>query len=452
MIGIFRNGEFMKKKISPYLLISLSFIFVILFGAFLLYLPISRHNGIPFSFVDSIFMSTSSVCVTGLIPVNNLSETFTVFGKIVITLLVEIGGLGFVTLTIFVLSILGLKIGITDRFLVKESLNQNSLKGMVKLVIFAVKTTLIIQLIGAIINFIIISQHYSFWTSIGMAIFHSVASFNNAGFDIFPARVSVELFTEHPILLLNTSFLVIIGGIGFIVIDDLIHKRKNNKFSLHTKIVLKTTAIIIIIGTIILKLFEPKLPWLTSYITIVGARTYGLQIVDFNAFSNAAYLLILLVMFIGASPSSTAGGIKTTTAYTIYKSILAYAKGKTPVTHNREIASQSILKAFMIVVLSIIVIFVMIFLISAIEAGNSLIGATSQEALHKIIFEVISGYTTTGYTAGVSQVASMVSKLLLSLTMFFGRVGVITIISVWNRHITVDNKEIKYIEERIIVG
>lgn len=439
-----------KKKISPYLLIILSYIIVILIGTVLLILPFATGKGVSFDFFDAIFMSTSSVCVTGLIPVGNLSESFTLFGKIVILILVQIGGLGFVTITIFMFSVLGLKIGMNDRFLIKESFNQNSSTGMVKLVVFAVKTTMFFQIIGAVINFIVIKQYYPFWEASGMSIFHSIISFNNAGFDIFPPGISQQILINHPLLLINTSILVIIGGIGFIVIDDIIRFKKNKRLSIHTKIVLKTTLLIIVIGTILLKIFEPHFSFFTSFFTIIGARTFGLGIINFNLLSNSAYIMILMIMFIGASPSSTGGGIKTTTFYTIIKSIIAFAKGKKPITHNREISNQSILKAFVIIVFSVSFVFIIVFLISIIEYNNFSLGINQQQTLSKITFEVFSAFATTGFTSEIITDLSIASEMLIVLTMFIGRVGVITFISIWNRNIHKNN--IQYIEERIIVG
>jgi trk system potassium uptake protein TrkH len=423
----------MKHRASPYLIIILSFITIIIIGAVILSLPFAVKENVDFSIIDALFTSTSAVCVTGLSPVQDFSADFTIFGKIIIILLVEIGGLGLVTIAIFAFSLLGLKIGVTDRFLIKESLNQNSMKGMVKLVLFAVKTTLIIQLIGAFINFTIIIQHYSFWDSLGMSFFHAISSFNNAGFDIFPGGSSSVLMREHPLLTINTIFLVIIGGIGFIVIDDILNFRKRKKLSLHTKI------------------FE-KESWLTSLFTIVSARTFGMQIVHYSNFKLASILLLLIIMFIGASPSSTGGGIKTTTFYTALKSIVAFAIGKRPITHKREIASQSILKAFVVIVISLLYVIITIFLISIVEDNNSLLAENSYEAFSKISFEVVSAYSTTGFTSGILMVLSPFSKILLMVSMFFGRVGLITIISIWNRHWHYEKTDIKYIEERLIIG
>ena len=440
-----------KHRTSPYLIIILSFLIIIIIGAILLSLPFAVKEGVNFSIIDALFTSTSAVCVTGLSPVKDFSADFTIFANVTIILLVEIGGLGLVTIAIFAFSLLGLKIGVTDRFLIKESLNQNSMKGMVKLVLFAVKITLIIQAIGAIINFSIIIQHYSFWESLGMSVFHAISSFNNAGFDIFPGGASSVLMREHPLLTINTIFLVIIGGIGFIVIDDILSYHKRKKLSLHTKIVLKTTFMIILIGTVLLILFE-KESWLNSLFTVVSARTFGLQIVDLGSFKMLSILLIMIIMFIGASPSSTGGGIKTTTFYTALKSITAFTVGRRPITHKREISSQSIIKAFVIIIISLLYVIITIFLISIIEIDNSSLADNQYEAFSKISFEVVSAYSTTGFTSGILMLLSPFSKFLLIVSMFFGRVGLITIISVWNRHWHYEKADIKYIEERLIIG
>ncbi|MFA6890218.1 MAG: potassium transporter TrkG, partial [Bacilli bacterium] len=316
----------MKKKISPYLIMIFGFVTVILIGTGLLLLPFSTREGISLSFVDALFTSTSAVCVTGLVSVSSVAEVYTVFGKIIITLLIEIGGLGFITIAMFIFTVLGIKIGMGDRFLIKESLNQNSLKGMVRLVRMTVFITLIVQLFGAIINFIVFIQDYSFWNAVGFSLFHSVSAFNNAGFDLL-GSTSFMVYEQNVLLNMNTMFLVILGGIGFIVIYDVLRTRNWKKLSIHSKIVLKTSLFLVVGGAIALKVLEgSNITWLQAFFNSVTARTAGFQTVQYNTFSNAALLVVMILMYIGASPSSAGGGIKTTTFYTIYKYLFSFAR------------------------------------------------------------------------------------------------------------------------------
>lgn len=443
-----------KKKLSPSLIIILGFLSVIIIGTMLLLLPFATKNNYQLSFIDAFFTSTSAVCVTGLVPVSSVYDVFTIFGKIVIILLIEIGGLGFVTITIYIFSILGFKIGMNDRFLIKESLNQNSLKGMVRLVKFTVSTTLIIQTFGTLINLLIYTRDFPFFQALGISAFHSISAFNNAGFDILPYGNSLMFYQNNILLNINTSLLIIIGGIGFIVIEDILKKKRFKKLSIHSKIVLKTTLSLIVIGTIILKITEGNhITWLQAFFSSVSARTAGFQTVNFNSFTNLGLLLIMIIMYIGASPSSTGGGIKTTTFYTIGKYITSFAKGEQPVIYNRKIVNQSIIKAFILVVFSISFIILMIGSISFIEKFNPRVVDDQYHYFVKISFEVVSAFGTVGNSMDITANLHWLSKLLLSITMFFGRLGPITIMSIWNRHWNVENyHNVKYLEETIIVG
>ncbi|MGD9605600.1 MAG: TrkH family potassium uptake protein [Bacilli bacterium] len=441
-----------NRKISPYIVIIIGFIAVIFIGSLLLLLPFATHDHISLSFIDALFTATSAVCVTGLTSVPTLAGTYTLFGKIVIGTLIEIGGLGFVTIVIFLFSLLGLKIGMQDRFLIKESLNQNSLKGMVKLVRFAVFITLIVQTAGATINFFVFKSYFDFWDAFGISIFHAVSAFNNAGFDLFTEAQSLIPY-QNPILILNTSFLIIIGGIGFIVINDIITHKSWKKLSIHTKIVLKTSLWLIASGMLIIKLLEwDNISWLQAYFTSVAARTAGFSVVDFNLFSSGALIIVMGLMYIGASPSSTGGGVKTTTFYTVFKYLGSFARGRSPISFHRKIASGSVIKAFILVVFSLTFIIIAIFAMTLTEQ-NHLLAVSTTDNLERIVFEVFSAFGTVGNSMGITPNLTWGSKLILCLTMFFGRLGPITIISAWNRNWNVDsNKGIKYIEERIIIG
>lgn len=432
----------------------LGFTAVIIIGTLLLLLPFSTVSGYKLSIIDAFFTSTSAVCVTGLLSVPTVTGVFTLFGQIVILLLIEIGGLGFVTIVIFIFTLLGLKIGIKDRFLIKESLNQNSLKGMVKLVRVTVLITLIIQFIGAILNFLVFKNYYNFWSAIGVSIFHSVSAFNNAGFDLFTEGQSMLPFKNNLLLNINTSILIILGGIGFIVIYDILKNKRWKKLSIHSKIVIKTSLGLIIAGTLLLKILQwNNITWLQAYFNSVSARTAGFSTVNFNTFSNSALLIIMILMYLGASPTSTGGGIKTTTFYTAFKYITSFALGKQTIAYNRKIAQGSVVKAFILIVFSLTFVLVVIFLINFIETFNPRVMDGQHVYFTKIVFETFSAFGTVGNSMGITVDLHWLSKLILCITMLFGRVGPITVISVWNKQWNANSKnQIDYIEERIIIG
>jgi len=445
-----------KKKVSPYIIIILGFAGVIAIGTSLLLLPFATYNNV--SVIDALFTSTSAVCVTGLVSVPTVAETYTLFGKIVIFLLIEIGGLGFVTITIFIFTLLGLKIGMKDRFLIKESLNQNSLKGMVKLVRVTVIITLTVQIVGGLINFIVFKNYYSFWTALGISLFHSVSAFNNAGFDLFSAGTSLIPYQNNLLLNINTSLLIIFGGIGFIVIYDILKRKSWKRLSIHSKIVIKTSLGLIIFGAIFLKISEgANITWLQAYFSSVAARTAGFATTNFNLFANSSIIIILVLMYIGASPSSTGGGIKTTTFYTVSKYIASFAKGKQTIAYNRKIATSSVVKAFILIILSLSFISVVILLVSFVERFNTPVitgaGYNQHNYFTQIVFEVFSAFGTVGFSMGITSDLHWLSKFIIVITMFFGRLGPITIISAWNKHWNINtDSTVKYIEEKIIIG
>ena len=431
------------KKIHPYTLIIFSFLCVILIGTFLLMLPISSTTGKSFGFIDSLFMATSATCVTGLATIN-IANQMTLFGKIVMCLLMEIGGLSIITIGVFIFSVLGAKIGVSNRILIKEALNQKSVKGIVSLVRKIIMISFIIQAIGIIINMFALVPYYDdFWRGLGVSIFHSIASFNNAGFDMFGENSMID-FNNNIILNISTILMIILGSMGFVVITDIVFKRRWKKLTLHTKITTITTAILIVSGTILLKLSMSNISWLEAIFTSVTTRTAGFTTIDMSQLTPAAYATIIALMFIGASPISTGGGIKTTTIAVILISIIYFARGKKAKAFKRNIPETAIFKAFVLFVVAIIVVCVGIFLISI---------AQPELEYNKIMFEVFSAFSTTGLSMGITTALNAFSKIVICFLMLFGRLGPLTVISVVNRNYMNDTKEkIKYVEEGVYIG
>ena len=273
------------KKIKPGRIIVLGFLIVILLGTILLMLPISINEGENVSFIDTLFTSTSAVCVTGLIAIDT-ADTFTVFGRTVVALLIQIGGLGVTSVGVGFIMLLKKKIGIKERTLIKESMNLDSLKGVVKLVKSILIMTLIFESIGVILSYIVFSKDYAPLDALGISLFHSIAAFNNSGFDILGGLQNLIPYQSNVILNLTTCGLIIFGGIGFLVIKEIIEVRSFKKFTLHTKIVLIMTGILLVVGTILLKLTE-DISWLGAFFFSTSARTAGFSTYPLSNFTNA---------------------------------------------------------------------------------------------------------------------------------------------------------------------
>lgn len=433
-----------KLKIHPYLLIVLTFLLVILTGTFLLMLPISSKSGNSFGFVDSFFMATSASCVTGLATIN-ISECMTVFGKIVMCILMELGGLSFITVAVFFFTIFGGRMGISNRLLLRESLNQNSLKGIVGLVRNIVLISFSIQIVGICLNMISILKitDYDFWRALGLSTFHSISAFNNSGFDDFGTSSMIP-YADNWVLNASTMFLIILGGLGFVVYVDIYQNKKFKKFNLHTKIVLITTLLLIVFGTVFYKLLVKDMSILQALFASVTARTAGFATYDYSNISGAGYILTLVLMFIGASPCSTGGGVKTITIAVVILAIISYSKGKKTTAFKRRISDNNVLKALLLCVVAFLIIIVGSILLSAFEPS---IG------IEKIVFEVTSAFSTTGLSMGITADLGEKSKIVLSVIMFLGRIGPLTVINIVNKHWLSSSKdEVDYIEEGVFIG
>ena len=434
------------KKIHPYIYIIMTFVIVILVGTLVLMLPISSSDGKSFGFVNSLFMATSAVCVTGL-SVMNLAMDMSIFGRVVMTILMEIGGLSFITIAVFFFTIIGAKIGVSNRFLLREALNQNSVSGIVSLVKKIMLISFSIQFICALINLISLMDYYNnnFWYAFGASIFHSASSFNNAGFDIFGSE-SLIPFKDNILINSTTMVLIFFGGIGFIVIDEIIKKRRWRKFNLHTKLTLITTFILLIIGGLAIKLTYPELSLLQSFFTSFASRTCGSTTFDMAGLKNhpACYIIIILLMLIGASPCSTGGGIKTTTIAIAVLAIISYAKGKKTTVFHRKIQESQIFKSFVLIVMFSFIIFIGTFIICSIQP---------ELGIQEIFFEVVSAFSTTGFSMGITSSLNTTSRIIISILMLLGRIGPLTIIGVVNKNwMTASNDDIQYVEESVIVG
>ena len=426
------------KKIKPGRIIVLGFLIVILLGTILLMLPISINEGENVSFIDALFTSTSAVCVTGLIAIDT-ADTFTVFGRTVVVLLIQIGGLGVTSVGVGFIMLLKKKIGIKERTLIKESMNLDSLRGVVKLVKSILIMTLIFESIGVILSYIVFSKDYAPLDALGISLFHSIAAFNNSGFDILGGLQNLIPYQSNVILNLTTCGLIIFGGIGFLVIKEIIEVRSFKKFTLHTKIVLIMTGILLVVGTILLKLTE-DISWLGAFFFSTSARTAGFSTYPLSNFTNAGLFVLIILMFIGASPGSTGGGIKTTTLFTLNKSIYSTSTNKHCTAFKRKIPLGVILKAFNVTILALFVICIGTFILSILEPNYTFM---------QLLFEVTSAFGTVGLSTGITPDLSALSKFIISLIMFIVRLGPMTIATIWSFK---KPSDACYSEETVIIG
>ncbi len=419
-------------------LITLGFALVILTGALILLLPISVRPGVEVTFVDALFTSTSAVCVTGLIAIDT-ADHFTAFGQGVVAVLIQIGGLGVTSVGAGLILAAGKRMGIKGRVLVKEALNVDSSKGMVRLVKAVLTMTLCFEVVGAILSFLVFSQDYPLPHAIGISIFHSIAAFNNSGFDILGGLRNLIPYQTNVLLNLTTCGLIIFGGLGFLVILDILKHRRFRKLTLHSKIVISTTVVLLVSGTLLLKLTE-DITWLGAFFHSVSARTAGFSTYSIGTFSNAGLFILCILMFVGASPGSTGGGIKTSTFFVLLQDIRSVFSKKYVGAFHRNIAKATVGKAYIITSLSMTVVCIGTVLVSILQPEYSLI---------QVLFEVVSAFGTVGLSTGITPDLLDASKLIIIAIMFIGRLGAFTLISMW---IERPEPNARYTEENVPVG
>ena len=409
------------KKQSPGRIIAFGFAFVILLGSVLLMLPFSVQDGVELDYIDALYTSTSAVCVTGLIAVD-AGDTFTPVGQIILALLIQVGGLGVTTVGAGVILAMGRKVNLQGRNLIQEAMNLDSGKGAVKFIRDIFITTVIIELLGAALSFIVFAGDYSPLKAIGISLFHSVAAFNNSGFDILGNYQNLIPYQDNILLNLVTCALIFFGGIGFLVIRELWTKKcRWKKLSMHAKVVLSVSAVLIIAGTLLIKLTE-DVTWLGAFFHSVSARTAGFSTYPLGSFSNPGLLVLIVLMFIGASPGSTGGGIKTSTFFVLLQGIKSAATNKSEKAFRYAIPREAFRKASVITLLALSVVLVSTFLITILEPQIRLVDA---------LFEMTSAFGTVGLSTGITPDLSVGSKVISIVVMYIGRLGPLTIASLW---------------------
>ena len=429
--------NFLKKQ-PPGRLIAMGFAAVILVGALLLVLPVSVWPDAQVSFVDALFTSTSAVCVTGLIAID-VADHFTPFGQAVVAVLIQIGGLGVTSIGVGLILAAGKRVSIRGRLLAKEALNVDSFRGIVKLVRAVLFMTLFFEVTGAVLSFIVFSQDYPLPRALWISVFHSVAAFNNSGFDILGGLRNLIPYQENILLNLTTCGLIIFGGIGFLVILDVLKQKRFKKLALHSKVVITTSIVLIVTGTVLLKLTE-DISWLGAFFHSVSARTAGFSTYAIGDFTNAGLFVLCILMFVGASPGSTGGGIKTSTFFVLVQAARSIFVKRPLSSFRRNISKENLSKAYLVTSLSLGVVCVATFLMCVLEPDCTFI---------QLLFEVISAFGTVGLSTGITPGLSAAGKLVIILVMYTGRIGAFTLVSMWIDH---PEPNARYTEEPVTIG
>lgn len=426
------------KKQPPGRLIAAGFAMLILFGAVLLLLPLSVRGDAEVHVIDALFTSTSAVCVTGLIAID-VADHFTTFGQAVVAVLIQVGGLGVTSIGVGLILAARKNVGLKGRILLKEALNIEGIKGMIRLVKSILLMTLCFELMGIVLSFLVFVQDYPVLKALWISIFHSIAAFNNSGFDILGGLRNLIPYQNNILLNLTTSGLIIFGGLGFLVILDVLKKRSFRKLTLHSKVVLTTTLTLLVAGTLLLKATE-DITWLGAFFQSVSARTAGFSTYPIGEFTNAGLFTLIILMFIGASPGSTGGGIKTSTFFVLSQHVRSLFTKRHISAFRRNIPWEVFSKACTISLLSLLLVCVGTFFLCVLEPEYSFV---------QLLFEEVSAFGTVGLSTGITPTLSVASKLILIFTMFAGRVGTFTLLTMW---IDRPAPSVRYTEESVSIG
>ena len=449
-------------KMTTTRIIALGFLVGILLGGFLLWLPVSSKSGQSISFQDALFVATTSLCVTGLTPVT-MAEQWNYFGQAVILFLMQFGGLGVITFTTLVLLILGKRITLKERMLIQDSYNLDSVSGVVRLMKRIVKGTLLVELGGAVLYSFVFIPEYGVADGIWKSVFHAVSAFCNAGLDLLGSN-SLMVYQTNILINVATMVLIILGGLGFPVwwdVSDAMKKavRKDilwrdvfRKLNVHSKLVLTMTAILVFGGGFLILLFEYQNPATIGNLTFgnkmmaalfesVSLRTAGFQTIAQENLTEASTVLALVFMFIGGSPSGTAGGAKTVTVLILCLSMLAAVKGTDEVrAFRRKISDNYVRRAVAVIVVFGVTLLMVTMALTATEEGS----------LTDIFFEATSAMATVGLTRGFTATLSAAGKWIIILAMYLGRIGPITMALAFNAKKYEGSKT--FAEAKVIIG
>lgn len=440
-----------KANFTPMRILATGFAVVIFAGALLLNLPISAADGKSTPFIDCFFVATSATCVTGLVTVDTGTH-WSYFGKTVIMILIEVGGLGFMSFATLLALLLGRKISLQERLIMQESLSSFKLQGLVKMARMVLIFTFSVQIVAALILSTQFIPEFGWAKGIYYSIFHAISGFCNAGIDLFGNFSSVTRYYNNPVVIITLGSLIIIGGLGFFVWQDL-YFNGIKKLSTNSKLVLTVSAILIFGGMALMYIFEMnnaatiknmdfKSQLLSSWFAAVTPRTAGFNSISTADMSSGGRFLTIILMFIGGSPGSTAGGIKITTFSILFLTVLSVVKGREDVeVYKKRIGRELVTRAISITFIAMCLVIIVSMILCITEQGAS---------LEYIIYETVSAFGTVGLTLGLTPDLSTAGKVVLAFTMYCGRVGPLTLAIALARKNSM--KGIRYPEDKIIVG
>lgn len=448
--------NYMKKsktsQLSGVQILALGFAIVILIGAIILTLPISSKSGNATNFLDSLFTATSAVCVTGLVTLDT-GTYWNELGQIVIMILIEIGGLGFMAFTTLLAILLKRRITLRDRLIMQEAMNTFSIQGLVKMVERIVLFTVLVQIIGGLLLATQFIKDYGPLKGLYFGIFHSVSAFCNAGFDLFGGYSSVTSYSSNAIVLLTLSIIIIVSGLGFTVIIELLKYKKDRRLSTHTKLVLLMTSILLFGGILFMFALEYNNPETLGPMSIknkilnaifagVSPRTAGFNSISLDGMTSGGKFLTIILMYIGGSPGSTAGGLKTATFGIIVLTVVSVIKGREDTElFGRRLSKELVYRAFAILIISFSLVVVVTMLLCITQPKEQFID---------LLYEATSAFATVGLTTGVTQRLNFIGKIIIMITMYFGRVGPLTVaLALTNKR---KSKGYRYPETKILIG
>lgn len=440
-------------KLLPTQILVLGFAGIILIGALLLMLPIASVDGESMGLLNALFESTSAVCVTGLVVVDTGTQ-LTLFGQIVIISLIQIGGLGFMTTATLLFLLLGKRITLKERLVMQEALNQFTLEGVVRLTKNIIYVTILIEGIGALLLSLRFIPTFGWAKGIYYSVFHAISAFCNAGFDLMGNYRSLTGFVDDPIVNLTIGGLIIFGGLGFSVILDIFHTDSYKRWSLHSKLVVAMTISLLVIGMLFFFVVEYKNPEtlgsldgsgkiFASFFQSVTSRTAGFNTIDQAALRDTSKLMTILLMFIGASPASTGGGIKTVTAVVIFLMTVSVIKGKEDIEVSKKRIPRDIVdRALAIALINL----------SILITGTMILSITESHSFIDMMFQIGSALGTVGLASFENSTLHGISKVVIMIIMFIGRVGSLTLTTAIAKRQSRALEGIKYPEERVMVG
>lgn len=442
-------------SLSPVQLIVFGYFLFVIIGAVLLSLPVSLNSGVRLSPIDALFTATSAISVTGLTVVST-PDTFSLFGRAILVFLLQIGGIGIMTLGTLFYVLIGNQVNLRNRMMIMADQNQNSMQGMVYLMLFIFKLAIAFEFIGTVILSTYFWAYYDMpiLNALGSGLFHSVSGFTNAGFDLFGN--SLWEYSGDYVIQFVIGVLLMAGAIGFPVLlelHDYIKARRNAgsfRFSLYTKLTSITFGLLLVAGFILILLYEMTgplsgLPWhqkaAVALFNSLNTRSGGFSTFDVSAFGEATLLFFCLLMFIGGSPSSCGGGIRTTTFAVIILSMVSSLKGRSAVMiFQRELFDSDIVRAFSVFIVGIVLVFTSVILLLGSEPFSTT----------EIIFEACSAFGTAGLSMGITGQLSSMGKIIIIILMFIGRIGLISLLLLFRKH--KKDSGYHFVKERVIVG